>query len=413
MNSIKLSICIPTYNRAPHLRSCLERIKAFTFGFPYEIVISDNASTDNTAEVAREFAAHMPINYFVRAENNGAVINVNAAFRRARGEYAVYLADDDRLVLEGLLNAIKFLDTHPSVLVCHAPWYLYDGVLEVDTGKFYEVEEDVIFPRHSFGEVFNFMYRGHIFPEIAVFRTDALRATWVPRDICFYAFPMLAHLLDKGDVAFLKEPFYKQVGRSEHGRDRRQGGHDIAMSGWDQYRGGLEYFLYFGTKRGQIRAQDDDKLTQEHMCRTFTMVRMTVALRLLVGFREFVKAYEVYTRLIFGGFDTHPEVTKVRDGLGLAAALETLAWQVNAAAEIDNLIISGFLDAEIIKERIAKVNFPERVAIINEPAEHSPEFANRAAVLVFLPEQRQRFVDLGYPPNMVFAQEDLIQTILI
>ncbi|WP_440409624.1 glycosyltransferase family 2 protein [Neorhizobium petrolearium] len=413
MNSIKLSICIPTYNRAQHLRSCLERIKGFDFEFPYEIVISDNASTDNTAEIAREFASQLPINYYVRAENHGMVVNVNAVFRRARGEYAVYLADDDRLVPEGLVNAMNFLDEHPSVLVCHAPWYLYDGILEADTGKFYDIKEDVVFERRSFGQVFNFMVKGHIFPEIAIFRTQALRTTWVPRDVCFFAFPMMAHMLDQGDVAFLKEPFYRQVGRSEHGRERRQGGHDIAMSGWDQYRGGLEYFLYFGMKRGQISRDAEDRATQEHMCRTFTLLRMTVALRLLISFREFVKAYEVYTRLCFGGFDDFPEVVAAREGLLIAAALETLAWQVNAAAEIDHLIIHGFPDSQTVKERIARVNFPERIKVIDEPVEHTPDFANKTAVLVALPKQREQFLELGYPPNLVFAQDDLIQTILL
>jgi len=413
VNPIKLSICIPTYNRAVHLRSCLQRLKEFPFDFAYEIVISDNASTDNTAEVVQEFAADMPIRYYLRPENNGPFVNVNGTYRRARGEYSVYLADDDRLIYEGILNALKFMDEHPSINVCHAPWWTYDGVLERDMTMFYNLEEDKIFPRRSFGEVFNFIYNRHIFPEIAVFRTDALRSTWVPRDICFYAFPLLAHFLDQGDVAFLKEPFYRQVIRSELGRDRQQLGHEIAMSGWDQYRGGLEYFLYFGLKRGQISNSENDRFTQEFMCRTFTLTRMTVALKLLVGTRQFVKAYEIYTRLMFGGQDNHPEVVAAREGLMLATALETLAWQVNAAGGVENLVVHGFLDSIILKERIRKVNFPERIVILDEPEKPTQDFIGKTAVLVSLPEQRERFLAQGYEPNLVFAQEDLIQTILL
>jgi glycosyltransferase involved in cell wall biosynthesis len=413
VNSIKLSICIPTYNRAAHLRACLGRIKEFQLDFPYEIVISDNASTDTTAEVVQEFSADLPIRYYLRPENNGPFVNVNGTYRRAHGQYSVYVADDDRLILEGLLNALKFMDENPTVNVCHAPWWTYDGILEKDMDIFYQLEEDTIFRRRSFGEVFNFIYNKHIFPEIAVFRTSALRTTWVPRDICFYAFPLLAHFLDQGDIAFLKQPFYRQVIRSEIGRDRPQGGHEIAMSGWDQYRGGLEYFLYFGIKRGQISRDDNDKFTQEYMCRTFTLIRMTVALRLLVASRQFVKAYEVYTRIVFGGLDQHPEVVAARDGLMLAAALETLAWQVNAAGGIENLILHGFLDTIILTERIRKVNFPARIEIIDEPAEPTKDFISKTAVLVFSPEQRDRYLEQGYEPNLVFAQEDLIQTILL
>jgi len=123
VNPIKLSICIPTYNRAAHLRTCLQRLKAFEFDFAYEIVISDNASTDNTAEVVQEFAAEMPIRYYQRLENNGPFVNVNGTYRRAHGEYSVYVADDDRLIYEGVLNALKFMDEHTAVNVCPAPWW--------------------------------------------------------------------------------------------------------------------------------------------------------------------------------------------------------------------------------------------------------------------------------------------------
>lgn len=413
MNPIKLSICIPTYNRAVHLRACLEHIKAFSFDFSYEIVISDNASTDNTAEIIEEFSADMPIRYFLRAENNGPFVNINGTYRRARGEYSVYLADDDRLIYDGIVNALKFMDEHPNVNACNAPWWTYDGVLDQDMTLFYHLEEDVVFSRRSFGEVFNFIHSRHIFPEIAILRTEALRSAWVPRDICFFAFPMLAHFLDQGDVAFVKQPFYRQVIRSELGRDRPQGGHEIAMSGWDQYRGGLEYFLYFGIKRGQIANGENDRFTQEHLCRIFTLTRMTVALRLLVSTRQFVKAYEVYTRLMFGGLDNHPEVVKAREGLLLATALETLAWQINAAGGIENLMIHGFLDTVILKQRIQRVNFPEHIQIVDEPAEPTTDFINKTAILVFSPDQRARYLEQGYDPNLVFAQEDLIQTILL
>lgn len=413
MYPIKLSICIPTYNRAPHLRSCLERIKEFPIDFAYEIVISDNASTDDTAAVVQEFASDMPIRYYVRAENNGPFVNLNGTYRRARGEYSVYLADDDRLIYDGLMNALRFMEEHPEINACYAPWWTYDGVEDRDMQKFYNLEEDTVFPRRSFGNVFNFIHSRHIFPEVAVFRTEALRTTFVPRDICFFCFPMLAHMLDRGDIAFLKEPFYRQIIRSALGRDRQQLGHEIAMSGWDAYRGGLEYFLYYGIKRGEIANGENDKFTHEHLCRIFTLTRMTVALRLLVSTRQFVKAYEVYVRLAFAGMDDHPQMVEAREGLLLATALETLAWQVNAAGGVENLLIYGFLDAAILKGRIQRVNFPEHIRLVDDPAEPTEDFISKTAVLVFAADQRARYLEQGYDPNLVFAQEDLIQTILL
>ncbi|MGK6316178.1 glycosyltransferase family 2 protein [Neorhizobium sp. DT-125] len=415
MNSIKLSICIPTYNRAKYLRDCLERcLRDFNFDFPFEIVISDNASTDDTGEVVREFIDRgAPIRYFKGVENVGMIPNMNSAFRLGRGEYLLYLADDDRLIPEEVANIVDYLDENKEVTACHAPWFIFDGVAEKDTQQFYTIAEDKVFPKRSFADIFNFMLRGHIFPEIAIYRSSAFRASWVPREVCFFPFPMLAHFLDQGDVAFRQKPFYRQVIRSALGRDRPQGGHEIAMSGWDQYRGGLEYFLYFAAKRGKIGTSTDDRYTQEHLCRQFTLQRMAVAIRLLVGQREYLKSYELYTRMEFGGMGDHPQVAAIRDGLMLAVALQTLAWQVNATAGVSRLIISGFPDPWTIKERLHKVNFPTKVDIVDEPAEHVSDLVENAAVLVSSPEHRERFLALGYLPNLVFSQEDLIQTVLL
>ncbi|MFB9950171.1 glycosyltransferase family 2 protein [Rhizobium puerariae] len=415
MNSIKLSICIPTYNRAESLRDCLDRcVRELDFGFPFEIVISDNASTDHTTSVVQEFIERgAPIRYHKGDENVGMIPNVNSAFRLGRGEYLLYLADDDRLIGEEIAEIVAYLDQNPNTTVCHAPWFITDGVTNTDGRPFYHLAEDVVFPRRSYAEVFNFLFRGHVFPEIAVYRRSAIRSAWAPRSICFFAFPLLAHLLDQGDVAFRKKPFYRQVIRSAINRDRQQGGHDIAMTGWDQYRGGLEYFLYFGIKRGRIGTSLDDRTTQEHLCKVFTMERMAVAIRLLIQRGEYLKSYELLTRMEFSGHGEHQQLKEIRNGLPLAAALETLAWQIKSTAGIRSLIISGFLDTSILKERLMKVGFPEKIEIVGEPAEHTKEFMESAAVLVSAQEQRDHFLELGYLPNMVFSQEDLVQTILV
>jgi hypothetical protein len=224
---------------------------------------------------------------------------------------------------------------------------------------------------------------------------------------------MLAHFLDQGDIAFRKTPFYRQVIVSGVERDRVQGGAQIAATGWDQYRGGLEYFLYFASKRGKVGTSPDERATQEHLCRNFTLQRMAVSMRLLVGMREFVKAYEVYTRMVFGGFDEHPEVQSFKDGGLLATALQILVWQVSVTAGIENLVIHGFHDIDTIKERLFRVDFPLRLQMIDEPAAPTPRQLDNTAVLVHLPEERDRFVEMGYLPNLVFSQDDLIKTILL
>lgn len=95
-----LSLCIPTYNRAPYLRQLLESI---TQSIPpgcqdLEIVISDNASTDDTASVILEYQQRLPI-HVSRTE---ATIHAEDNFRRvtkmASGRYLWLFGDDDLLL---------------------------------------------------------------------------------------------------------------------------------------------------------------------------------------------------------------------------------------------------------------------------------------------------------------------------
>jgi abequosyltransferase len=118
--SVTLSICIPTYNRMGLLEETLDSV--LTQFEPsragrVEIVISDNASTDETtALVVRVRAAHPNIhwNYYRQPENKGADANILNAITLARGEF-VYLVSDDDLLLPGALEKIfALIDAYPN-----------------------------------------------------------------------------------------------------------------------------------------------------------------------------------------------------------------------------------------------------------------------------------------------------------
>jgi glycosyltransferase involved in cell wall biosynthesis len=414
LTTIKLSICIPTYNRAPYLRDCLERcLKDVVLDFPFEIVVSDNHSTDDTEEVVRSFIAQdAPIRYVKGDVNTGMIPNMNSALRLGRGEYLTYLADDDRLIGAEIAKVVSYLDANESILVCYAPWHIADGDSEGDRKQFYDLEQNHTFHRRQFADVFNLIVQKHIFPEIGIYRASAFRSAWVHREHCHFCFPMLAHMLDMGDIAFHAEPFYRQIIRSAIG-NRQQGGAELAMTAWDTYRGGLEYFLYFGMKRGKIGTSPEDKATMEHLCQRFTMQRMAVAIRLLIARNEYNKAYELLVRMEYGGHGNHPQVAAIRDGLAPAVGLQTLAWHANSTAGVRRMAICGFTDADIIKERFSRVGLSERIELIEGIEGQPAEMIERTIILVAVGEQRQHFLDLGYLPNLVFSQEDLSKAILL
>lgn len=98
------SIVIPTYNRATDLRFALFCILRQNFS-DYEIVVSDNCSTDNTKDIVKELA-NKHIRYFKNKSNVGMIGNQALAIKRARGNYIFLHADDDFLLYTTSLKEI-------------------------------------------------------------------------------------------------------------------------------------------------------------------------------------------------------------------------------------------------------------------------------------------------------------------
>ncbi|MCA1443314.1 glycosyltransferase family 2 protein [Ensifer sp. IC4062] len=415
MDPVKLSICIPTYNRARFLENALGRfIESYQIPFSFEIVISDNASTDNTREIVETFAGKgLPIRYFRQPENRGVDANLGSAFRHAAGAYAIYLADDDMLAVDGLVEAIAYLDRNPALSACYAPWYVHNEVEGRDTELFYEIDANTKFDKDEFERLFAFIVERHIFPEIGIYRTAALRTSWLPRHFAYWAFSNLAHFLEGGGVAFLKRPFYRQVIQSKLGRDRPQAGHDELLTSWDRYRGGLEYFLHVGAKRGALRTTPDRRTARDAQIRHFTSIRMAVAMRMWAAKKDYVRAYEIYTRMALAGFEHHPTARQLKDSLPLMVAVQTLAWQVNAAAEVDRVILHGVDSPSSLEGLLRELGLRQDIAVVSPAPELEPTEIARTAVFVVAENDRQQFLSQGYSPNLVLCESDLVGNVVV
>ena len=115
----KVSVIIPTYNRARLLGACLESIACQTYR-DFEIVVVDDGSTDNTAEVVAAFA---PLARYFWQENQGVPGALNRALREARGEYIRFVASDDVLLPEALEAGLQVLEKNHGVgLVYGQAW---------------------------------------------------------------------------------------------------------------------------------------------------------------------------------------------------------------------------------------------------------------------------------------------------
>ena len=118
MNSNPLvSVCIPSYNHAQYLPYCLESVLAQTYP-NIEIIIVDDGSTDNSLEIAREYAAKYSDLIQVHTHPNGANCGIsktsNLGFSLAKGTYWSGLSSDDALYKDKIAKQVEFLEANPE-----------------------------------------------------------------------------------------------------------------------------------------------------------------------------------------------------------------------------------------------------------------------------------------------------------
>lgn len=116
MNNILLSVCIPTYNRSGYLRRALESIAVQLADNEdllnkVEVVVSDNCSTDDTAEAAKSFESKIKnLTYTKNATNVGFDMNSYNVVSKASGKYCWYLGDDDMIANGGIELMCKTIE---------------------------------------------------------------------------------------------------------------------------------------------------------------------------------------------------------------------------------------------------------------------------------------------------------------
>ena len=125
-----VSIGLPVRNGATFVAEAIESILAQTFA-DFELVISDNASTDATPEICRGYAAADRRIRFYRQETNiGAAPNFNLVFHRSSGRYFKWAAHDDLIRPTYLERCVAALEADPEAVLCHSIVEIVDGAGE-------------------------------------------------------------------------------------------------------------------------------------------------------------------------------------------------------------------------------------------------------------------------------------------
>lgn len=141
----RLTIAIPTYNRSNYLKRCLDSVLQQNRDL-LEILVSNNASTDETGIMMGDYCARYPfIRYFENASNIGLDRNFLNCLEKSTGEYILLLSDDDVLMPDAVQKIFDALDCNPSFMSLNScaitkedpirfsrPRLKEEGVLEFD-----------------------------------------------------------------------------------------------------------------------------------------------------------------------------------------------------------------------------------------------------------------------------------------
>ena len=121
----KVSVFCTAYNHEKYIRKCLEGFIMQKTAFPFEVIVHDDASTDGTADIIREYENKYPdiIKPIYQTENQyskGVKFQKTFMHPKASGEYYAWCEGDDCWTDENKLQKqVEFLDTHPDYSCCY------------------------------------------------------------------------------------------------------------------------------------------------------------------------------------------------------------------------------------------------------------------------------------------------------
>ncbi|WP_162291212.1 glycosyltransferase [Pseudodesulfovibrio profundus] len=122
-----VSVIIPVYNQYEYTRNCITSIVKSSIKVPYEIIVADDLSTDETLNLSEEF----PFVSVVRNDENlGFLKNCNNAATHAEGDYLLFLNNDTQ-VMDGWLESLyQTMDADLAIAICGSKLVFPDGTLQ-------------------------------------------------------------------------------------------------------------------------------------------------------------------------------------------------------------------------------------------------------------------------------------------
>ena len=206
--NLKVSISCLVYNHEPYLRECFDGFMMQKTNFDFEVLVHDDASTDNSASIIREYETKHPDIFkpIYQTENQyskGVKVSATFNFPRAKGKYIAMCEGDDYWTDPlKLQKQVDFLESHPDYVMCSHHFVTYDQETK-EYGKDWNshINEDLSFDLNYFIQPTTWITQ----PLTLLYRRNCL-------DLNKYSLyknskdvTLIYHLLTSGKGMFLKE----------------------------------------------------------------------------------------------------------------------------------------------------------------------------------------------------------------
>lgn len=222
-----VTIGLPTHDGARFLSQALDSLLAQDHP-SFEIVVSDNASTDATPDILRDYAARDPR---IRVERTDELLtapaNFNRVFAAARGPYFMWAADDDRWDPTYVRRCVAALEAAPDAVMACTGLRFIDGEGAIVDADYDRYDNPDLSSASVVERIRRLLRRGGWYEVYGVTRRDALartrlfQETYGPDVLLVLELAMLGPIVKVPDTLF----FYRQLaGRAERERVERQGG---------------------------------------------------------------------------------------------------------------------------------------------------------------------------------------------
>ncbi len=199
----KVSVCIITYNHGKFIAEAIEGVLKQKTDFPFELIIADDCSTDNTGQIIKFYAEKHPniIKPIYREKNIGMMENFVSAILSCQGEYIALCEGDDYWTNPlKLQKQIDFLDSHPDYTICgHNVNIIYDDanirkeLPEIKADKTFDLK--YLLEYGSGGATCSLVFRNKIFGEFPDWYKLQKGGDWTLQILC----------ATKGKMKFFKE----------------------------------------------------------------------------------------------------------------------------------------------------------------------------------------------------------------